>query len=959
MKCLIKILLVLLCLFIIFNISHAVKFNYRYTITIDNTQNSNTLTDYQIRINVNTQSLISSGYMRSNCGDIRFSDVDNFDVTTNFSYWIKQETCNTPNTEIWVKVPNIPANSNKTIYMYFGNSSVSSISNGDNVFIFFDDFDGSSLNTSKWNDYSSPYLSVSGGSVELWGSGGTRVINSTSSFPTTNMLEFESEFEISGTLNNWVYQGFRIYQLIYIYKTTTMNLYCDPTNWVSISYDSSKRTWGIVRVGNTLYLYKDYNLLTSVSCSVSTTSVIEFQLQLGGGSNFIDIFSVRMRKFSLPEPIITVNTTMNCDPSSCSSACGASAACLGKAPNQAYRCTSPSGCSNTKGEPTIIPYNSTYYCASDCSAYDADALIGVYRCLPYWGVCGGIFGKNCFNLSYTGPRCASSGDVQYSAYGCNQYCCIDDPNEYILNTTILRNQSRAFDESFQRFIQPSDTYGCGNKTTYCVYENRWYENGTTPENWDAICYSNGTSVLMGSVIIDGSSENRYQYINYWVSPDDYEWACSLYGQIRGIPTYWNMPNVRYPYCCGDDEGEYPITLISNNTNFESFRIPSFTSCCAQPYSCSYENEQIPNCYPNGTRYPNKDAICWESTWHEIDDSKIFCDSISKVWLSGDKFGPGTYYTPSIGYGCCGDDNEYYLSRVCSSGVCVNNTSDIACCNASNSCVYDSVCYSDGSSFNLGGNIIFCSGGVWSNPDISQSYCTLSGLTWIPFDYSFEFGNEKYCCGDDPLERLRHRECAFGANCETNTSDIACCNSTNKCVFDNTCYPSGYCYNGINYCNVTHWIDPDTNLTTCSTCNRIWISNSTTGSCCGDDGINDNFGIITGSNCSYCNNGNYYTDNQLYLYNGTFIGNCNYNSIEYNCSNGYYYNSNNVNCYYSVSCGSNGWRAGNVINFCPRNNSIYYTAMSIWLYNPNTGWYGSLIDNIPAINAQGIYCYLST
>ncbi|MCW1299676.1 MAG: DUF2341 domain-containing protein, partial [Candidatus Parvarchaeota archaeon] len=838
MKCLIKILLVLLCLFIIFNISHAVKFNYRYTITIDNTQNSNTLTDYQIRINVNTQSLISSGYMRSNCGDIRFSDVDNFDVTTNFSYWIKQETCNTPNTEIWVKVPNIPANSNKTIYMYFGNSSVSSISNGDNVFIFFDDFDGSSLNTSKWNDYSSPYLSVSGGSVELWGSGGTRVINSTSSFPTTNMLEFESEFEISGTLNNWVYQGFRIYQLIYIYKTTTMNLYCDPTNWVSISYDSSKRTWGIVRVGNTLYLYKDYNLLTSVSCSVSTTSVIEFQLQLGGGSNFIDIFSVRMRKFSLPEPIITVNTTMNCDPSSCSSACGASAACLGKAPNQAYRCTSPSGCSNTKGEPTIIPYNSTYYCASDCSAYDADALIGVYRCLPYWGVCGGIFGKNCFNLSYTGPRCASSGDVQYSAYGCNQYCCIDDPNEYILNTTILRNQSRAFDESFQRFIQPSDTYGCGNKTTYCVYENRWYENGTTPENWDAICYSNGTSVLMGSVIIDGSSENRYQYINYWVSPDDYEWACSLYGQIRGIPTYWNMPNVRYPYCCGDDEGEYPITLVSNNTNFESFRIPSFTSCCAQPYSCSYENEQIPNCYPNGTRYPNKDAICWESTWHEIDDAEMYCSAIGGYWnVSGD-----SYYTY-----CCGDDtNEYNKYRICDPGSgCNNDTSDKACCNSSDKCVYNGVCYESNKVHNLPFGKAYCSNGRWIEMDNSQAVCELSGF--------------------------------------------------------------------------------------------VWISNSTTGSCCGDDGINDNFGIITGSNCSYCNNGNYYTDNQLYLYNGTFIGNCNYNSIEYNCSNGYYYNSNNVNCYYSVSCGSNGWRAGNVINFCPRNNSIYYTAMSIWLYNPNTGW----------------------
>jgi ABC-type transporter Mla MlaB component len=49
---------------------------YRRAVTIDNTQNSNTLTDYQVLVTVDTASLISAGKMRSDCGDIRFTDED-------------------------------------------------------------------------------------------------------------------------------------------------------------------------------------------------------------------------------------------------------------------------------------------------------------------------------------------------------------------------------------------------------------------------------------------------------------------------------------------------------------------------------------------------------------------------------------------------------------------------------------------------------------------------------------------------------------------------------------------------------------------------------------------------------------------------------------------------------------------------------------------------------------------
>ena len=119
---------------------------YYRQIIINNTQNSNTLTNYQVLITMDTASLISQGKMRSDCGDIRFADSDD---STLLNYWIESD-CNSSSTKIWVKVPQIPANSNKTIYLYYGIPNAASASNGDATFDFFDDFNGTSLDISKW-----------------------------------------------------------------------------------------------------------------------------------------------------------------------------------------------------------------------------------------------------------------------------------------------------------------------------------------------------------------------------------------------------------------------------------------------------------------------------------------------------------------------------------------------------------------------------------------------------------------------------------------------------------------------------------------------------------------------------------------------------------------------------------------------------------------------------------------
>ncbi len=107
-------------------------FSYRREINI--TENSgNTLYEYQVRVVLDTSSLISQGKMNLDCSDIRVTDSDKL---TLLPYYIEYGTCNTPNTMIWVKVPEIPAGGVKKIYLYYGNSIADSLSNISTVFSY-------------------------------------------------------------------------------------------------------------------------------------------------------------------------------------------------------------------------------------------------------------------------------------------------------------------------------------------------------------------------------------------------------------------------------------------------------------------------------------------------------------------------------------------------------------------------------------------------------------------------------------------------------------------------------------------------------------------------------------------------------------------------------------------------------------------------------------------------------
>ncbi len=105
----------------------------RVPLTITNFQ-----ADFQTKVTVTYDA-----DMQADFDDIRFYDTTTF---SELQHWIESKTDGVTAT-VWVKT-----GANNTIYMYYGNPSATGISDGSLVFEFFDNFVGTTINTTKWTE---------------------------------------------------------------------------------------------------------------------------------------------------------------------------------------------------------------------------------------------------------------------------------------------------------------------------------------------------------------------------------------------------------------------------------------------------------------------------------------------------------------------------------------------------------------------------------------------------------------------------------------------------------------------------------------------------------------------------------------------------------------------------------------------------------------------------------------
>mgnify|MGYP002682139603 CR=1 FL=1 len=173
------------------------KWSYRKKITL--TGQSGAGTNYQVFLKVGESSGSTGADFhlgghskfpsaKNDGGDLRFTDNDG---ETLLPFWVEEVSGTSPNrvAKVWVKVKD-DLGSNVDIYCYYGNINASNASNGEGVFDFFDDFDGTSLDTSKWSGDTTGF-SVSSGNLK--GTNTTGRLQSVSSFSYTTIQEVRAK----------------------------------------------------------------------------------------------------------------------------------------------------------------------------------------------------------------------------------------------------------------------------------------------------------------------------------------------------------------------------------------------------------------------------------------------------------------------------------------------------------------------------------------------------------------------------------------------------------------------------------------------------------------------------------------------------------------------------------------------------------------------------------------------
>ncbi|HVP22476.1 MAG TPA: DUF2341 domain-containing protein [Conexivisphaerales archaeon] len=177
-----------------------------------------------------------NGRTRTDFGDVRFTAADG---TTLLPYWIERSNAG-DSAKVWIRISADISSSLTTIYLYYGNPSATSISNGKDTFLVFDDFNsGSSLNSTIWTVGAGSW-SVSSGRAT--GSNSGNII-----FYSQNSYQ-DARIRLNGTCNSGAddldllgrYQdSSNWYDLYTTYYYTSNNIYVEKQIGGSFSFISS------------------------------------------------------------------------------------------------------------------------------------------------------------------------------------------------------------------------------------------------------------------------------------------------------------------------------------------------------------------------------------------------------------------------------------------------------------------------------------------------------------------------------------------------------------------------------------------------------------------------------------------------------------------------------------------------------------------------------------------------
>jgi len=286
----------------------------RKTINL-NTSSGSTPSNYQVLLNITYDDDMNTDF-----SDLRF--VNYSDNSTELDYWIESKS-DSNWAQVWIEIGKSITTANKTYaWMYYSNSDVTSASNGNNTFLFFDNFNDNSINTSKWTKHKElGSISEIGGYLECGGGStsspyGHTVLGSNNIYNTAyDNISIEGKIqqstnaigEVSVRGNYAFNDGFKGR---WDCRSGSEQCFMSPAynGWSgfgsSVTHfgndDGSWHTIELQVTDNIAYIYMDGSQKNSVSVS-SYTETGEISLQNHYGS-YTRYDNIRVRKYVTAEP---------------------------------------------------------------------------------------------------------------------------------------------------------------------------------------------------------------------------------------------------------------------------------------------------------------------------------------------------------------------------------------------------------------------------------------------------------------------------------------------------------------------------------------------------------------------------------------------------------------------------------------------------------------------------------
>ena len=289
-------------------------------------------TDYQIKFILSNSSGISNYYAPDNVvytnGTTRpdWYDINVTDSSdTPLPFWVENNTAMAHNATVWVKVPAIAVDNSSGLKWRYGNSSqTQSTMTGLNTFLVFDDFLGTSRNTSQMGYTGIGTLSYSGGIATLSTSeASTADFNTTTTFGAN--VSVRSRFKTLHNASASYYENFLFVAKPGVTYTGQLSEYSHTSGSLNdkySNYDGATHTttnilgWeadtfkvqDVVRNGTTSVIFKVNDSSRAEIMAISQpASSVGWEVGLNGASVSADWLLVR-KSVSI-EPITSLYTT--------------------------------------------------------------------------------------------------------------------------------------------------------------------------------------------------------------------------------------------------------------------------------------------------------------------------------------------------------------------------------------------------------------------------------------------------------------------------------------------------------------------------------------------------------------------------------------------------------------------------------------------------------------------------